>query len=146
MKVLVILCLCLIGISCSQNELAELYFLEGIWKIEGKEKYEVWKRVSNSELTGFGYKLVEGEKNITETIRIKLENGLIVYQATVPDQNDGAPVSFFLNESNNTCFSFENKEHDFPKKIQYKKVTDTELEVHVLGDQDKGFSFIQKKE
>jgi hypothetical protein len=146
MKAFVLIFLCLMGISCSQNELAKFYFLEGTWKVEGKEKYEVWERAGKAELTGFAYKLVDGQKNITETFRIKLENGLIVYQATVLDQNEGVPVSFVLNESDNSCFSFENKTHDFPKKIQYNKLGDNELEVNVLGDQDEGFSFFQKKE
>ncbi|BAX79015.1 hypothetical protein ALGA_0625 [Labilibaculum antarcticum] len=106
----------------------------------------MWERVGSSELTGFAYKLVDGQKNITETLRIKIEGGSIVYQATVPDQNEGVSVSFVLNESDNSCFSFENKKHDFPKKNQYKKVTKTKLEIQVLGDQDKGFSFVQKKE
>ncbi|WP_317044271.1 DUF6265 family protein [Labilibaculum antarcticum] len=133
-------------ICCTSNELSKLYFLEGTWKVEGKEKFEVWERVGSSELTGFAYKLVDGQKNITETLRIKIEGGSIVYQATVPDQNEGVSVSFVLNESDNSCFSFENKKHDFPKKNQYKKVTKTKLEIQVLGDQDKGFSFVQKKE
>lgn len=146
MKVINVFLLSLICICCSTNELSKFYFMEGTWKVEGKEKYEVWERAGNSEITGFAYKLVDGQKNITETLCIKVEDGSIVYQASVPDQNEGVSVSFVLNESDNSCFSFENKKHDFPKKIQYKKVTNTELEIHVFGDQDKGFSFIQKKE
>jgi hypothetical protein len=146
MKARSVFLLSLICICCSQNELTKLYFLEGTWKVEGKEKYEVWERVGNTELTGYAYKLVDGQKKITETLRIKVEDGSIIYQATVPDQNKGVTVSFVLNETDNSCFSFENKTHDFPKKIQYKNVTNTELEIQVLGDQDKGFSFIQKRE
>lgn len=146
MKAINVFLVSLFCICCSSNDLSRFYFLEGTWKVEGKEKYEVWERSNNDELTGFAYKLVDGRKNIIETLRITMENGSIVYQATVPDQNKGASISFVLNESDNSCFSFENKTHDFPKKIQYNKVRDTELEIRVLGDQNQGFSFIQKRE
>ena len=74
-----------------------------------------------------------------------MENNTIVYLATVTDQNEGSRVGFVLNEAIDSCFSFENIEHDFPKKIQYKKISDQELHINVLGEDDKGFSLIMKK-
>lgn len=146
MRNLIILIFSLFAISCQQNKISDLECIEGEWKVEGKEKYEVWERVSNSELKGNGYKIKDEKRVITEKVSIKEENGSIVYRATVADQNEGATIGFVLNELVDSCFSFENMDHDFPKKIQYKKISDQELHIKVLGEGDKGFSFVMKKE
>ena len=145
MRNLVIAILSLFAISCQQNKISDLEFLKGEWKVEGKEKYEVWERVSNSELKGYGYKIKDEKKIITENVSIKLENNTIVYCATVPDQNEGATIGFVLNEAVDSCISFENLVHDFPKKIQYKKTSNQELHINVLGENDKGFSFVMNR-
>ena len=67
-------------------------------------------------------------------------------RATVPDQNEGRTIQFTLNTEIKSYFSFENEKHDFPKKIQYKKITDDEIEITVLGDNGKGFSYTQLKQ
>lgn len=146
MKSLIIAVLSLLAISCQHNSFSNLEYLEGTWKVEDKESYEVWERVSTSELKGYSYKLIDEEKKISETLQIVIENGSIVYRATVPNQNEGATVSFTLNESIDSCFSFENKKHDFPQKIQYKKFSEQEIHINVLGEDNKGFSFSMVKE
>jgi len=71
MKVVGVFLLSVIGICCSQSKLSELYFLEGTWKEEGKERYEIWERNSHDELIGSAYKLVDGKQVIFETLQIK---------------------------------------------------------------------------
>lgn len=114
--------------------------------MEGKDQYEIWEKTKNKEFIGYSYKINNNEKIITETLSIKLMNDQIFYEATVPDQNDGKTIRFRLNAEINEYLSFENIEHDFPKKIQYKKINDDEIEVTVLGDQDNGFSYTQRKQ
>ena len=128
-------------LACGQNtSMQQVDFLIGTWKIEGKESYEVWKKVDNT-LNGISYNIKTGEKYITEKIEVKLIDKKITYIPTVFDQNDGKGIPFILNLSNNNIFSFENPQHDFPKKIQYKILNDKELYVSVLGENDKGFSY-----
>jgi hypothetical protein len=117
----------------------------GTWKMENKEQYEVWEKSNNNELSGYSYRIKNDQKSITETLSIKLIGDQIVYEATVPDQNEGKTVGFTLNDEMQTYLSFENLQHDFPKKIQYKKISDNEIEVTVLGDEEKGFSYKQFK-
>jgi len=79
-------------------------------------------------------------------LSIKKIGNRIIYEATVPNQNDGETIQFTLNTEIKLYFSFENDKHDFPKKIQYKKISDNEIEVAVLGDNGKGFSYTQFKQ
>jgi hypothetical protein len=131
--------------ACSNNKISELDFMVGTWKMENKEQYEVWEKSYNNELAGYSYRIKNDQKSITETLSIKLIGDQIVYEATVPDQNEGKTIGFTLNDEMQTYLSFENLQHDFPKKIQYKKISENEIEVTVLGDAGKGFSYTQFK-
>ncbi|MCF7560531.1 DUF6265 family protein [Sabulilitoribacter multivorans] len=127
--------------GCSQNaSLHEVEFLIGTWKIENKESYESWEK-KDDKLVGHSYKLKNGEKVISEDIDIKIIENQIIYTPTVFNQNQGKGIPFKLKTFENNLFSFENPEHDFPKKVQYKVLSDSELYVSVLGENDKGFSY-----
>jgi hypothetical protein len=118
----------------------------GTWKMEGEDQYEVWESTKSNELIGYSYKFYNNEKSITETLSIRKIDNQTFYEATVPDQNDGKTIRFTLNNEIKSYLSFENIEHDFPKKIQYKRINDNEIEVTVLGDQGRGFSYTQVKQ
>lgn len=126
--------------SCLSSELESVKFLEGTWKMEGKENYEMW-RMTGESLEGQGYKMKDGEKKVSETLRISAEGDKITYYATVPNQNNGAAIAFTLNTAVEGKFSFENLGHDFPKKIQYEVKSADKLFVRVLGENDQGFSY-----
>lgn len=129
----------------AKDKLNGLDFLAGIWKTENKENYESWKVINDSLLEGNAYKMKAGQKVVTEYFSIKASSGKIVYQATVPGQNNGRTINFELNKSLKNKYSFENLSHDFPKKIQYTKLNDTTIFVEVLGENDKGFSYKMMK-
>lgn len=129
----------------AQDQLNSLGFLSGTWKMENKENYENWKGVNDSLLEGSAYKMKAGKKVTTEYFSIKALSGKIIYQARVPNQNNGKAVDFELNENLRDKYSFENLSHDFPKKIQYTKLNDTTIFVEVLGANDKGFSYKMMK-
>ena len=128
-----------------KDPLRGLGFLEGTWKRENKENYENWKVINGAQLEGSAYQMKAGQKLTKEYFSIKARSGKIVYQAIVPDQNNGKAIDFELNESLKNKYSFENLSHDFPKKIQYTKLNDTTIFVEVLGEQDKGFSYKMMK-
>lgn len=129
----------------AKDRLNGLGFLAGTWKTENKENYESWKVINDSLLEGNGYKMKAGQKVVTEYFSIKAGSGKIVYQARVPDQNNGKTIDFELNKSLKNKYSFENLSHDFPKKVQYTKLNDTTIFVEVLGANDKGFSYKMMK-
>ena len=123
-------------------EIKDLHFLVGTWKVEKKQSYETWKLAKSKDaLEGNSYKIKDGNKQIDEYLSIKISNAKSIYTAKVVNQNNGKLVEFVLNASVKDKLSFENLEHDFPKKIQYTKRNDSTLFVAVLGKDDKGFSY-----
>jgi len=127
--------------ACQAQQTHNIDVLVGTWKMENKETYEVWEKEKDS-LKGHAFSLREGQKQITETLEIEISDHDIIYKATVPNQNEGQTIPFKLNKSVQDLLSFENMTHDFPKKIQYKWINEDRIQVHVLGEDDKGFSYI----
>ena len=127
MKILASLCLLCLVLACSENESSKLDFLVGTWKMEGKDKYEAWEQNENNELIGHSYMLNNDQKTISESLLINTIDDRIILHATVPDQNEGKTIQFILNTAFDDYFSFENSKHDFPKKIQYKKITNDKI-------------------
>ena len=120
-------------------------FLQGTWKIENEESYEHWDRLNNDHLRGISYSNKNGQISISEYIEIvKTEKGML-YRATVVNQNEGKEISFRLTKTD-SAFTFENPDHDFPRKIVYQKLTDTEVFVDVSDGQKKGFAYKMRKE
>lgn len=118
-------------------------FLEGTWKVEGKEQYERWDKLGENHLKGFSYYMKEGKMRMSEYLDLSMEGEDVVYTANVIGQNEGKAVFFRLVPSNppDTIFRFENTRHDFPKGIYYHVVSPNKLFVEVLGEGRKGFSF-----
>ncbi len=146
MKTLSYICILCLLLACSENKLSRIDFLIGTWKMEGKEQYENWELSNNKELNGYSYKFKDSQKIITETLSIKILENKVIFEATVPDQNEGKTIPFTLNNEIKDYLSFENIDHDFPKKIQYKRINENEIEVTVLGDEGEGFSYKQLKQ
>lgn len=136
---------CLSLQSAAQETMEQLDFLVGTWKMEGKNIYEHWTKDKNV-LIGESFRVKDDVKYVSETLRIEQVDKAIIYTATVINQNDGKPVMFTLNPEITNTLSFENASHDFPKKIRYTKLIDTEIYVEVLGDNDEGFSFKMQKQ
>ncbi len=146
-NILIILLVANTCLSCNaQKNLENVEFLIGTWKMENKNTYESWQKVSDTEYKGKSYKLHEGQMQVSEFLTIKISDDKIIYEATVPNQNDGKTIPFELNMSTKDWISFENPNHDFPKKIQYKIIDDTKVQVNVSGEDDKGFSYYQLKQ
>ena len=97
MKALMISCSLLIFLSCARDRITDFEFLEGTWKIEGKEQYEVWVKKEKNGLTGYSYKINDNRKTILESIAIKIVDEQVIYEATVPDQNEGKTIQFTWN-------------------------------------------------
>lgn len=141
MKSLSILFAIFLLFTAPQNNISDLHFFAGTWKIENKGNYETWVLKDKDALEGSAYKIRNGSKLVEEYLSIKISGDNIIYTAKVVNQNNGQPVEFILNKTIKDKFSFENLAHDFPKKIQYTKRNDTTLFVSVLGKDDKGFSY-----
>ncbi|TVQ08755.1 MAG: hypothetical protein EA364_15045 [Balneolaceae bacterium] len=121
------------------------YFLEGTWKMENREIYEVWEASENGEMNGYSYRIRDGKKVITEYLEIKYHNADVIYTATVLNQNEGRAIDFVLNRPDSLKWSFENPEHDFPRVITYQKRSDVEIYVQVSDGGERGFAYMMYK-
>ena len=136
--ILIILTLIVPHIAIAQSNFPE--FLEGTWKVENKEIFEHWDKLNENSLKGFSYTTKSGEVLVSEYLEISKAEKDIIYTATVLNQNQGRGVSFKLNKVGDT-YAFENPKHDFPQRITYNKISDSEVFVDVSDGKQKGFSY-----
>jgi Domain of unknown function (DUF6265) len=121
-------------------------FLAGNWKVDNREDYETWTATDATSMDGYASKIRQGQKIITEYLSIKVADGKTIYTALVQGQNNGQPVDFILNPEVTGKYSFENPEHDFPKKIQYTSMGSAAVLVEVSGEGGRGFSYMMTKQ
>lgn len=133
-------CICFLACtSLNAQNCCDMF--SGIWQVKDKQQFEQWEQASEKLWLGKSYKIVNGEEAVSETLKIIKNGDTIIYEATVLNQNDGKAVPFVLNSNVKDKLSFENPNHDFPKKIQYQFLSERECHVQVIGDDGKEFSF-----
>jgi hypothetical protein len=142
MRTIILLVFCCF-IACSENSPNRVDFLLGKWK--GKEQFEVWEKSEAEDMKRYSNSIIDVEKKTTNTLSNRKSGGKYIYEATAPDQNNGKTIPFTLNDEIKEYLSFENVEHDFPKKNHYKIIDDNTIEVNVLGNEGQGFSYIQSR-
>lgn len=140
---LALLTLFLTNMAFAQSDFPN--FLQGTWKIENKEIYEHWDKLNENTLKGISYKLQDGKMAISEYLSIARKEDKTIYTATVLNQNQGKGIDFELTKSD-SAITFENPAHDFPKKIVYQKLSETEILVQVSDGKQKGFAYKMQKQ
>jgi len=106
------------------EDFKNLHSLAGMgWQMEMKKGslIEKWGKVNDSLLISKSYRINGADTTTLETVELKYSNGVITYAPTVPDQNEGKPVTFTLISIQNWLnYTFENKQHDYPQQIIYQ--------------------------
>jgi uncharacterized protein YciI len=141
--ILIFLILTLANIAFAQSGFPD--FLQGTWKMENKEIYEHWDRLNGNTLKGFSYTIKNGQITISEYLDISRTENEMIYTTAVLNQNQGKGTNFKLTQTN-SIYTFENPDHDFPKKIVYQKLSDTEIFVQVSDGKQKGFAYKMEKQ
>lgn len=103
----------------------QLKWLVGIWKINTGNGYivEQWKQTNDSTFNGKSMFIkAAGDSATQETIELSLRKGEWSYTPTVPNQNNGKPVTFRVSFIGRGEFICENPAHDFPQRIAYRRV------------------------
>lgn len=137
---LLLLCLCLLSCADEQQKagkMDKMDWLLGFWETEnsGGSVTESWLRNTDSTFAGVGkFKDSTGRVLSTEEITIVLRNDKLLYIPTVSNQNNGMPIVFAEVQFADTVVVFENKEHDFPQRIAYQKLTDSTILAYIEGD------------
>ncbi|WP_024771815.1 DUF6265 family protein [Aquimarina macrocephali] len=139
MKKILILLIGILIISCNQTkrkkqkedikstttiEKSENFdWLLGKWKRlneeEGKETFENWNKIKETEYSGIGFTMQNGDTIKQEKIRLTKVNGKWNLIVKVPEGSES--ITFNGISHNENEFTCENKEIDFPNKIKYWK-------------------------
>jgi hypothetical protein len=105
------------------KDFSKLEWLIGEWNRtnakEGTSGIEKWIKNSNTELQGWGISLKGSDTSFVEKTKLIIKDNSIYYVADVPENKQ--LVYFKLIAITNQSFICENLQHDFPKKVIYKR-------------------------
>ncbi|MET0759371.1 MAG: DUF6265 family protein [Flavobacterium sp.] len=113
-------------------------WLVGEWGNTSKEGVltETWTKENDSTFLGKTYFITGKDTAFTESIQLMQKKDQLLYIPTISDQNEGKHVTFTLTTSSDNQLVFENKEHDFPQKITYNKISNDSIIAEISGIKD----------
>ena len=130
----------------SNEEFKKLDWLEGTWtrtNVEpGRSAYEKWQKISTSEWSGLGVNMKGDDTTFIEKLKLVIKAYNIYYVADIVENKE--PVYFKLTSITDDGFVCENAQHDFPKKISYKK--DGEKVRATISGDGKSIDYLFEKE
>ena len=126
--------------SC--HSLKAVAWIFGSWEYKNKEQIitESWQKVSALSVEGVGETFTNGVLMSVESLRIVEMSDSLFYIAKV--SHNALPVAFKLTSCMATKAIFENKDHDFPKRIEYTLVEKGKMRVDVSDGKSKRFSIL----
>ncbi len=126
MKYLILVVAIICAVPCSgqkASEFSKVEWINGAWSRTnakpGKSGQEYWTRSTGSVWTGLGVTMQGQDTAFIEKLKIITDGDAIYYVADVAENK--TPVRFKFTELSDTHFVCENPNHDFPKKISYRK-------------------------
>lgn len=106
---------------------------------DGKETYEIWNKINNTEYIGVGYTLQNSDTIWKENIKlIKSDKD---WNFEVSGMGESSPTIFKLTKIDIESFTCENELNEFPKKIKYYKNENKITAVISGGDMKIPFEF-----
>ncbi|MFT5824478.1 MAG: hypothetical protein ACI8ZM_005746 [Crocinitomix sp.] len=117
------------------SKIVELDWLQGNWTNinDESQSYEKWTQINDSTLSAFSYVMVENDTVFVEVVSLQERFNDVFFTVKVPDQNDAEEVTFKLIPSEEGVFTFENKAHDFPKRITYSNPVKDSIHAWIEG-------------
>lgn len=108
----------------------QLEWLAGSWFEIGGDKVteEHWIEPSGGIMLAVN-RTTNGKKSVFEFLRIQKVKGRIVYFASPSGR---PPIEFTMTKLGKSTVTFENRDHDFPRKITYSRVNSS-LHVELEG-------------
>ncbi len=102
---------------------------------EDKMTFEMWRKLNDSKYRGFGYTMQNGDTIWQERMELVEKNGNWSFDVT--GKGEAMPTKFRLTAIEKGNFVCENRQNEFPKKIEYSKegaklhakISDDDMEV-----------------
>ena len=133
-------------ISTENPTLADLSWISGDWQTAPGARRQIeehWTTVAGGSMMGVS-RTVAGDKTVEfEYLRIEQRAEGIFYVAHPQARCPG--TDFKLTSASATEAIFENPQHDFPKRIIYRKTDDGLTASIDAGEGSKGMSFVYKR-
>lgn len=111
------------GQETNQQKFKKLEWLTGKWTRTnpeaGQSGYETWSKVTDLKLSGKGVTLKGKKVVFVENLEFIVKGNDIFYTVMVTGEKQ--PTYFRLTALSADGFTCENPQHDFPKKISYKR-------------------------
>lgn len=121
--------------------IADLSWIAGSWGVtDGSQTIEEhWTGPTSNALLGMGRTIADGRMVAFEYLRIIAIDDGIFYMA---QPNGRSPTSFRLTQWDGETATFENPDHDFPKRIVYTRSSDNAIRVIVdAGEGSEALTF-----
>ncbi|RMA58010.1 DUF6265 family protein [Ulvibacter antarcticus] len=117
------------------EKLEAMQWLLGDWENETTQEYskESWKKENDSTYTAFSYTQVGKDTVFAEQVILQQNGETLAFTAVAYDQNDDKPVTFTMIPSKVGQFTFENKNHDFPERINYTNPVKDSIHAWIEG-------------
>ena len=132
--VLIVLASSVNGQTSDARSISELSWITGDWQSPAGERSQVeehWTKPGGASMLGMS-RTILGEKTVEfEYLRIERRADGIYYVAHPKAQCPG--TDFKLTRATATEAVFENPEHDFPKRIIYRKTGEDSLTASIDG-------------
>jgi uncharacterized protein DUF6265 len=133
--------------SAQTPTLADVAWISGRWESEAggkRQTEEHWTQVAGASMLGMS-RTVAGDKTVEfEYLRIEQRADGVYYVAHPKARCSG--TDFKLTRASATEAVFENPQHDFPKRIIYRKGADDSLTASVDGGEGtKAISYAYKR-
>lgn len=111
-------------------------WLIGTWKIIKPQFviYETWVKKNDTTYIAKSFTVNNNDTTIDETIELSHRNHHWFYIATTANQNNQKPVAFKLIYIGNSEFIATNPKHNYPQRIAYRLIDNTNLYTNIEGN------------
>jgi hypothetical protein len=119
-------------------------WLEGSWKLTtgGSAVEEHWTSPSDGMMMGMSRSVSNGKLKSFEFLRIQVQGSDLVYLA----QPQGRPATEFkLTQHSDSELIFANPQHDFPKRIIYRRQSSDRVLARIEDDKGQGRDFAYER-
>ena len=117
-------------------------WLEGKWRqVTGKEdqaSYELWQRKTHDNLMGVNWTIEGSDTTFIEKLSLTEVDETWYYEALIHPAS--TPVRFTIEELSDEGFIARNRQHDFPKQIQYSKINSHRFKA-TISDENRSIDF-----
>jgi hypothetical protein len=120
--------------AAAAADVSRLAWLTGCWELRTATRVtqESWIAPAGGLMLGTSRTVVRDVAREFEFLRIESRGGVATY---VAQPNGGAATPFGATTVSDSAVTFENPQHDFPKRIMYRRVGADSLVARIEGPQ-----------